>query len=327
MPPPFALAELTNTIVAGNRGGDISGSFAGTNNLIGRNPMLAPLGNYGGPTQTMALLPGSPALNAGDLNQLGSPDQRGVVRTGGVNIGAYQASVSAFVLTAPDTVTAGMPFAVTVTAVDVFAQLAVGYTGTVTFSTTDPDPNVVLPPDYPFTLADQGRHTFLAGFTLVTAGDQTLTVTDISANAITGTVIATVDPSPSPPPGGGARQPSLAPIPRSSPYLLDSSVIHTTDFIPAVRMRTVEEVARVNRFFASLNNDDSWFPSLLSKHALRLRAAFSNAYRRQSVLASGRGGHAGTQGARGKLQVRGRCVARLAAAIPCTHVASADGRA
>jgi hypothetical protein len=48
----------------------------------------------------MALLPGSPALNAGDPNQLGTADQRGVLRTGGVNIGAYQASASAFVLTA-----------------------------------------------------------------------------------------------------------------------------------------------------------------------------------------------------------------------------------
>ena len=255
-----------NLIGTGGSGGLMDGV---NHNQVGvANPGLGTLGDHGGPTQTIDLLGGSPDLNAGDPAQLGLTDQRGVLRTGGVNIGAYQASASALVLTAPDTVTAGMPFDVTVTAVDSFGQLAVGYTGTVTFSTTDPDPNVVLPPDYPFTLVDQGRHTFLAGFTLVTPGDQTLTVTDTSANAITGTVIATVDPSPSPPPGGGARQPSLAPIPRGSPYLLDSSVIHTTDSIPAVRMRAVEEVARVDRFFASLNDDDSWFPSLLSKHGV-----------------------------------------------------------
>ena len=35
-------------------------------NLVGvANPGLAPLGNYGGPTQTIALLPGSPAIDAG----------------------------------------------------------------------------------------------------------------------------------------------------------------------------------------------------------------------------------------------------------------------
>jgi hypothetical protein len=55
-------------------------------------------------------LAGSPALNAGDPAQLGGADQRGVVRSGGVNIGAYQASASSFVLTAPATVTAGTAF-------------------------------------------------------------------------------------------------------------------------------------------------------------------------------------------------------------------------
>src|SRR5262249_19266643 len=58
---------------------------------------LGPLQDNGGPTQTIAPLAGSPALNAGDPAQLGVPDQRGVVRSGGVNIGAYQASASTYV--------------------------------------------------------------------------------------------------------------------------------------------------------------------------------------------------------------------------------------
>ncbi len=146
------------------------------------DPLLGPLQDNGGPTQTMALMLGSPALNAGDPAQLGTPDQRGVLRTGGVNIGAFQASASAFVLSAPAKVTAGTPFDVTVTAVDPFGQSAIGYTGTVTFSTSDPDPDIVLPADYTFTLADGGVHTFtdtgLGETTLRTRGFQTLTVTD-----------------------------------------------------------------------------------------------------------------------------------------------------
>ena len=116
-----APVMLTNTIVAGNAGGDIfagvvgdtgpdAPSLSGTEqpdrhgaprrgqsngingNLIGvTDPLLAPLGNYGGPTQTMALLPGSPAINAG-TNGPGIPttDQRGLGRVGAVDIGAFE---------------------------------------------------------------------------------------------------------------------------------------------------------------------------------------------------------------------------------------------
>jgi hypothetical protein len=124
------------------------------------------------------------------------PDQRGVVRTGSVNIGAYQASATAFLVTAPDTVQSGVPFDVTVTAVDPFGQVAVGYLGTVTFSTSDPDPGVVLPADYTFTLDDAGSHRFtdtgLGETTLITPGDQTLTVMDMTDDTINGNATITV---------------------------------------------------------------------------------------------------------------------------------------
>ena len=42
------------------------------------NALLAPLGNYGGPTQTHALLPGSPAINGGAGGA--ATDQRGIAR-------------------------------------------------------------------------------------------------------------------------------------------------------------------------------------------------------------------------------------------------------
>ncbi len=42
----------------------------GSASIINANPKLAPLGNYGGPTQTMPPLPGSPAINAAALNEV-----------------------------------------------------------------------------------------------------------------------------------------------------------------------------------------------------------------------------------------------------------------
>ncbi len=82
--------NLTNTIVAGNNGGDVSGSYTGGNNLIGGNPQLAPLGDYGGPTFTMPPLRGSAAIGAGTTTGAPATDQRGQPRTGSIDIGAFQ---------------------------------------------------------------------------------------------------------------------------------------------------------------------------------------------------------------------------------------------
>ena len=137
--------EVRNTIIAGNSGGDVSGNFISRgNNIIGvpcvpgifncggftngvdgdqvgtaeapLDPRLGPLANNGGPTQTHALLPGSPALDAGNncvLDNSCSPavgqslttDQRGAGfaraadsadadTTATVDVGAFEAQAS-----------------------------------------------------------------------------------------------------------------------------------------------------------------------------------------------------------------------------------------
>jgi hypothetical protein len=89
--------SLTNTIVASNTAAsnpDISGAYTGANNLVGGNPLLAALGNYGGPTQTMPPLPGSPAVDAGNdtVTNTFATDQRGYPRLSGshLDIGAVE---------------------------------------------------------------------------------------------------------------------------------------------------------------------------------------------------------------------------------------------
>jgi hypothetical protein len=115
-----ATATLQNTIVANSvSGGDCGGggtlisngynlsgdstcSFTGPGDLNNTNPMLGPLQNNGGPTKTMALLPGSPAIDAGNPSgctdgrgHLLTTDQRGAPRpdkddTSGCDMGAYE---------------------------------------------------------------------------------------------------------------------------------------------------------------------------------------------------------------------------------------------
>ena len=77
---------------------DASCSFAGgTGNLINTNPLLAALASNGGPTQTMALNTGSPAIDTGSPNLAGidicaTVDQRGTARPQGprCDIGAFE---------------------------------------------------------------------------------------------------------------------------------------------------------------------------------------------------------------------------------------------
>jgi len=54
--------------------------FTGTGDITGANPLLAALADNGGPTETMALTPGSPAIDAG-VAAGSSFDQRGKART------------------------------------------------------------------------------------------------------------------------------------------------------------------------------------------------------------------------------------------------------
>ena len=77
-------------------GYNLIGSTSGSSGWVSTdlqnlNPLLAVLGNYGGPTQTMALLPGSPAIGKGIARSGVTTDGRGAPRPkSGVDIGAFQ---------------------------------------------------------------------------------------------------------------------------------------------------------------------------------------------------------------------------------------------
>jgi hypothetical protein len=117
-----AVTTSKNTLVAGNRATrwpDVSGSLMSQgHNLIGIgdggsgyadsdlvgtsgnpiDPKLGPLQDNGGPTFTMALLPGSPAIDAGDNADAPPFDQRGPgfarIVNGRIDIGAFEVQVA-----------------------------------------------------------------------------------------------------------------------------------------------------------------------------------------------------------------------------------------
>jgi hypothetical protein len=110
-------ATLQNSVAANNSSGNCGGSitsngynlssdsscnFSNTGDLNNTDPKLGSLGNYGGPTQTIPLLSGSPAIDAGNPNgctdgygHLLKTDQRGMPRPDrqdkiGCDMGAYE---------------------------------------------------------------------------------------------------------------------------------------------------------------------------------------------------------------------------------------------
>src|SRR6266436_698824 len=78
---------------------DGAGYLNGPGDQINIDPMLGPLQDNGGPTFTHELLPGSPAIDAGDPNFVPPPDydQRRLgydrVRNGRIDIGSFEVQV------------------------------------------------------------------------------------------------------------------------------------------------------------------------------------------------------------------------------------------
>ncbi|MFL6335290.1 MAG: Calx-beta domain-containing protein [Pyrinomonadaceae bacterium] len=232
-------ANIRNTIVANNTANtnpDVTGTFNSqdfnlirspgtatingttTHNVTGLDPLLSPLQNNGGPTQTHALLPGSPAIDAGDRGGLNA-DQRGLTRpvdnttaanaSDGADIGAYevqappsagQLQFSAAAYTAAEgagdatitvTRTDGSAGAVSVTfaAADGTAVAGADYTAaanfTVTFAGGDTAPKIVNVPvtddllDEPDETVNLTLSNPTGGATLVgSPATATLTITD-----------------------------------------------------------------------------------------------------------------------------------------------------
>jgi hypothetical protein len=113
----YGSATLQNSIVANSINGNCYGTvtshgynlssdntcnFDSSGDGYNINPLLGPLQNNGGPTQTMALMPGSPAIDAGNLSgrtdgngHLLTTDPRGMPRhdpedSRGCDMGAYE---------------------------------------------------------------------------------------------------------------------------------------------------------------------------------------------------------------------------------------------
>jgi hypothetical protein len=113
--------------------------------------------------------------------------------TGNAALTVTPAAASTFNLSLATSETAGVALTLVVTAKDQFSNTVTGYAGTVHFTKTDSGAGSAVPLNYTFVPAtDNGAHTFTSGVTLVSAGSQSITVTDTVATSVTATAPVSV---------------------------------------------------------------------------------------------------------------------------------------
>ena len=189
----FALTGTPASLAAGGTGsvivsaedgyGNVDAGFTGTVTFSSDDPL--------------ASLPSSYTFTAGDSGvhtftnayTLETAGTRTITATSGAVTGqsggitVNPGAATTLSVSAPGSVNSGVGFVATVTAKDAYANTATGYTGTVTFSSTDGA--ATLPANYTFAAGDSGSHSF--SVTLATSGSKTVTATDTGNGSINGT--------------------------------------------------------------------------------------------------------------------------------------------
>jgi hypothetical protein len=189
-----AGTPLSVTVTALDANGNTATGYTGTVTFSSSDGGAALPGDY---TFTPAdqgvhtFANGVTLVTAGPQTVTASDNQNSLI-TGSATVTVLPAAASQFQITAPASAPSGSPFDITVTALDPYGNTDTNYVGTATFTSSDGDPGVVLPPDYTFTAADGGVHYFPGGVTLITQGNQVVTATDTTNNAITGSAVVTV---------------------------------------------------------------------------------------------------------------------------------------
>lgn len=151
---------------------------------------------------------GGTLITAG-IQSLAVADVAGGITGATANVTVTPAPAALFMLTAPGTVIPGVPFDITVAALDPYGNVDVNYLGTIAFASSDPDPGVLLPPNYSFQPTDLGMAIFPGGGTLITLGQQTISATDVNSG-ITGSVSVLVSGGDQPNPGRRLRIPGTS---------------------------------------------------------------------------------------------------------------------
>ncbi len=262
--PQVAGTPFDVTITAQDANGNTVTGYTGTVTFSSGDPYGATLPadyTFQASDQGQVTFSGATALyTAGTYDVTVTDTTSGATGSAFVNVQA--APASGFYVLAPSSVSSGAGFDVAIYALDPYGNIDTNYGGTVTWTTTDPDPGVVLPADYTFQPSDQGVVAYYAaqgnGFALITPGDQFITATD-TVSGISGSADVFIT-SPAPRAGRGQNLGDLA---RAAAPVAAGPVAAPSDVAaPVVRERTASNPrgTAADQFFSLTGRNAEWLP-------------------------------------------------------------------
>jgi uncharacterized delta-60 repeat protein len=192
--PATAGVPGTFTVTAKDTFGNIATGYGGTVTFSSNDPQAVfPTNSYTFVPADAGVHSFTATLKTAGTQSIAATDVAKSSLTGTQKVSVKAAAAVQFLVSAPASATAGTAFSVTVIAQDSYGNTATSYSGTISFTSSDTNSKVVLPASYTFIPGtDNGKHTFTKAVTLVTAGSQSITVTDSVTSSITGTAVVSV---------------------------------------------------------------------------------------------------------------------------------------
>jgi hypothetical protein len=180
------------TVTAKDAFGNVATGYTGTVTFSSSDPIASLASNYTFTAADAGVHTFTAALKRAGTQFIQVADtQVGSIIGAENGIAVTAAAVSHFLIVGPSTVTQGVGFKITVSAVDDFGNVNAGYRGTVHLSSTDPTGGTQ---NFTFSNNDNGVHVF--SYTFNALGFQTLTLVDTTNSSIFGSVVEDVLPKP-----------------------------------------------------------------------------------------------------------------------------------
>jgi hypothetical protein len=186
-PDTTAGTAHTFTITATDAYGNTSVSYTGTVSFSSSDALAGLPANYTFVAADAGVHTFTATLKTAGFQSLTVQDSANDLNTGQPVIVVSAAAASALVLSGwSNSATAGVAVPFAISAIDAFGNPVSAFSDTVHF--TSSDARATLPADYAYSTADNGSHQFSA--TPMTAGTQTLTVTDTSVRSVAGVQVS-----------------------------------------------------------------------------------------------------------------------------------------